>query len=46
MEEGKSLDDIKKAGLPEWESWGTGFINTDRWIATIHNSYSKIITKK
>lgn len=37
-----SLEDIKKEGLPaEWASWGTGFINTDRWIETIYKSYNK-----
>lgn len=46
MEEGKSLDDIKKAGLPEWDSWGSGFINTDRWIEAIYNSFSENMTKK
>ena len=46
MDNGKSLDEIKADGLADWDSWGSGFINTDRWIATIHNSYSKIITKK
>ncbi len=36
---GMSLDDAKKAGLPEeWKDWGSGFINTDRWIDTIYNS--------
>jgi hypothetical protein len=36
---GMSLDDAKKAGLPEeWKEWGSGFINTDRWIETIYNS--------
>jgi len=39
MKAGKSLDDIKKAGLPdEWKSWGTGFIKTDAWVETIYNS--------
>jgi glyoxylase-like metal-dependent hydrolase (beta-lactamase superfamily II) len=42
MAEGKSLDEIKTAGLPEkWQSYGTGFINTGRWIETIYNSASK-----
>jgi glyoxylase-like metal-dependent hydrolase (beta-lactamase superfamily II) len=36
---GKSLDEIKSAGLPEkWKSYGTGFINAGRWIETIYNS--------
>jgi glyoxylase-like metal-dependent hydrolase (beta-lactamase superfamily II) len=37
----KSLDELKKEGLPEkYKEWGSGFINTDRWIETIYNSYS------
>ena len=41
MDQKKSLDEIKKAGLPEkYKSWGTGFINTDKWIEAIFNSYS------
>lgn len=37
----KSLEDIKKEGLPEkYKSWSWNFINTDRWIETIYNSYS------
>lgn len=37
----KSLDDIKKEGLPEkYKEWGTGFIKTDAWIETIYKSYS------
>ncbi len=42
MDEGKSLDDIKRAGLLDaWQKWGSGFISTDRWIETIYNSYSR-----
>ena len=42
MAAGKTLDQIKAEGLPdEWKSWGTGFIKTDRWIATIHRSFTK-----
>jgi hypothetical protein len=38
----KSLDEIKSAGLPEkWKSFGTGFINTGRWIETIYNGATK-----
>lgn len=40
--DGKSLDELKAAGLPEkWNSFGTGFINTDRWIETIYNNATK-----
>lgn len=39
---GKTLDQIKAEGLPaEWSSWGTGFIKTDRWIATLYRAYAK-----
>lgn len=42
MEKGKSLADIKKAGLPaKWKTWGTGFIKTEKWIETIHKNLSK-----
>jgi glyoxylase-like metal-dependent hydrolase (beta-lactamase superfamily II) len=39
---GKSLADLKAAGLPEkFKEFGTGFIKTDRWIETIYNSTTK-----
>ena len=39
MTAGKTLEQIKSEGLPaEWQSWGTGFIKTDRWVETIHKS--------
>ncbi|NOT49084.1 MAG: MBL fold metallo-hydrolase [Acidobacteria bacterium] len=42
MKAGKSLDEIKKAGLPEkFKEAGSGFIKTDAWIETIYRSYSK-----
>ncbi len=42
MQAAKSLDEIKAAGLAsEWKSWGAGFINEERWIETIYNSYSR-----
>ena len=42
MMSGKTLEQLKKEGLPaKYQSWGTGFIKTDRWIETIYNSYSK-----
>jgi len=41
MAAGKTLAQIKAEGLPEeWKSWGTGFINTDRWLELIYNSLS------
>ena len=42
MRAGKSPDQIKAEGPgDEWKDWGSGFINADRWIETIHRSYSK-----
>lgn len=42
MADGKSLADLKAAGLPEkYKDFGTGFIKTDRWIETIYNSAAK-----
>ncbi len=42
MKKGRSVDEIKKAGLPEkYKDWGSGFIKTDFWIATVHRSYSR-----
>jgi cyclase len=41
MKEGKTLDQIKTAGLPEkFKSAGSGFIKTDAWIETVYKSYS------
>jgi cyclase len=39
MEAGKTVEQIQAAGLGEpWKDWGSGFIKTDIWIATIHAS--------
>ena len=39
---GKSLDEIKAAGLPEkYKEWGSGFITVPIWIETIHRSLAK-----
>lgn len=36
---GMSLEAIKAEGVPtKWESWGTGFISTERWLETVHRS--------
>ncbi len=40
--EGKTLEEVKAAGLPEkWKDWGTGFINTSRWLEIAYNSLAK-----
>ena len=42
MRAGKSPDQIKAEGPgDEWKDWGSGFVNADRWIETIHRSYSQ-----
>ncbi|MGH9900960.1 MAG: MBL fold metallo-hydrolase [Pyrinomonadaceae bacterium] len=42
MSAGKTLDQIKAEGLPDtWKDWGSGFINTNSWLETIHRSLSK-----
>ena len=42
IEAGKSLEEIKAAGLPKkWRSWGAGFISTGRWIEIVHRSLAK-----
>ncbi|MBI3415143.1 MAG: MBL fold metallo-hydrolase [Verrucomicrobia bacterium] len=39
---GKTFDQVKADGLPEkWKDWGTGFINTGRWLEICFNSLSK-----
>jgi len=42
MKAKKTLDEIKKAGLPEkYKAFGTGFIKTDQWIEIVYRSYSQ-----
>ena len=42
MGTGKSLDEIKAAGLPKkWRSWGSGFISAERWIEIVYRSLTK-----
>jgi cyclase len=42
MAAGKSLEQLKKEGLPEeWKPWGAGYIKTDKWIETIYRSFSQ-----
>lgn len=37
-----SKEEIVAAGLdPEFESWGQGFINEQRWIETVYDSYPR-----
>ncbi len=40
--EGKTLEAVKAAGLPEkYKDWGSGFINTSRWLEIIYNNLPK-----
>lgn len=42
IKEGKTLEEIKAGGLPSvWQSWGSGFINTERWLEIIYYSLTK-----
>lgn len=42
IDAGQSLEAIQQnKPLAKWEAWGSGFISTDRWIATIYNSHKK-----
>jgi glyoxylase-like metal-dependent hydrolase (beta-lactamase superfamily II) len=39
VEGGKSLDDIKAAGMPpQWKEWGSGFINEGVWLELVYRS--------
>jgi glyoxylase-like metal-dependent hydrolase (beta-lactamase superfamily II) len=41
MKNKKTLDEIKKAGLPDkYKEFGSGFIKADAWIETVYKSYS------
>lgn len=47
MNENKTLDDIKKAGLPEErKGWSWQFISQDRWLEIVYNSLKKEMTAK
>ena len=40
--DGKTLEQVKAAGLPEkYKEWGTGFINTSRWLEIVYNNLGK-----
>ncbi len=37
--EGKTLEEVQAQGVPEkYSSWGSGFINNDRWLEIVFNS--------
>lgn len=39
--EGKSRETILNRGMDDrWESWGSGFINEERWTQTLYNSFT------
>ena len=39
IESGDSLDEIKARGLgSQWQNWGIGFINEERWLQTLYGS--------
>jgi cyclase len=40
--DGKSLSEVKADGVPEkYKDWGSGFINTSRWLEITYNSLSQ-----
>jgi glyoxylase-like metal-dependent hydrolase (beta-lactamase superfamily II) len=42
IDAGNSLEEIQAAGLAdEWDGWGSGFINNEVWIQTVHGSLSQ-----
>jgi glyoxylase-like metal-dependent hydrolase (beta-lactamase superfamily II) len=42
VEDGKSLDEIKKKGLPEeYTAFDWQLVNVERWIETLHRAYSQ-----
>ena len=42
IDEGKTLEQVKAAGLPDkWKDWGTGFINTSRWLEIVFNNLNR-----
>lgn len=42
MKNKKTLDEIKKAGLPDkYASFGSGFIKSPQWIETVYKSYAR-----
>lgn len=47
MAEGKTLEQLRIAGLPEkWAAFGKGWITPARWIETIYNQSHKDVPKK
>lgn len=47
MAEGKTLEELRAAGLPEkWANFGKGWITPARWIETIYNQSHKDAPKK
>ena len=42
MKEGKSLEQVKAAGLPErFEPWSKGFMSTPRWLELVYRSLER-----
>jgi len=45
--EGKTLDQIQVAGLPEkWKGWAAPAINTERWIEMVYRGLTKVPSQK
>lgn len=46
IQSGKSLDEVKKEGLPDqWQSWTRGIINEEGWIEIVYRSLTDLIRR-
>ena len=44
---GHTLEQAKAEGLPDkWKQWGSGFVNTEKWIETVYRSLQQNAGKK
>lgn len=42
IDAGKSLDELKTAGLPDkWKSWAVPTVSAARWIEILYNGLTK-----
>src|SRR5262245_1870997 len=41
IQDGKTLEQIQEAGLPEeWKDWGSGFITTKLWLSIVYECFT------
>ena len=47
IDAGKSLEEVKAAGLPDkWSSWASSFIPVERWVEIIYRSHTREMSSK